>query len=218
MSRQIEIAPDEIYHIYNRGMHQHAIFHDKHDYARFLFLILFFQSPLSFENIGRHISAFMKQADFKVSAKIIADVVHQRNVELMAFVLMPNHFHVIVKEIRVNGISDYMHRIGTAFTNYVNIKYHHSGHIFQGSYRAVHISDNDQLLYTSAYVHKNARTLKSWSNKLTQYPWSSYQDFVEDNRWENLIKRDLILEQFTNAREYQQWVKENPAKELEHLD
>ena len=72
---------------------------------------------------------------------------------------MPNHFHLIVKEVKEGGISAYMQRVLNAYTKYYNAKHDTSGHLFQGPFRAIHIADNDQLLYVSAYIHLNCREI-----------------------------------------------------------
>lgn len=216
--RNIDITPDEHYHIYNRGMHKHQIFFDDRDYARFLFLILYLQSPVVFQNIGRPVTSFVKSSAFNIDEDTVIQVVDNRNVSLLSFAIMPNHFHLIVKSLAENSIANYMHRIGTAYTNYFNTKYRHSGHILQGKYKAVHIADNDQLLYTSAYVHKNPSELPGWRNKISDYRWSSYQDYTRDNRWGELLDKELVLEQFDNLGEYREWVSQTTAKELKEFE
>ncbi len=132
---------------------------------------------------------------------------------------MQNHFHLIVKEVEENGIARYMQRVLNSYTKYYNTKYNKSGHLFQGPYKAVHIKNNNQLLYLSAYIHRNPRELKEWQNKESSYPWSSYQDCINKNRFEGLFVPDIINEQFKNKDEYDKFVKTSGAKLLkEELD
>ena len=71
----------------------------------------------------------------------------------------------------------------------------------------------------STYIHKNPKEITGWKNKLEQYPWSSYQDYINENRWENLLATDIITGQFNNKKEYHDFVKTSTAKELvEELD
>ena len=151
--RNIIIAPDEHYHICNRGVNKQIIFHDTRDHFRFLFLILYFQSTITFDQIGRVVDAFV----LSPALDIRGEVVKKRTVELVAFCIMPNHFHLIIKELEENGITNYMQRVLTAYSKYYNTKYEKSGHVFQGPYRAVHITDDRQLLHASAYIHRNPR-------------------------------------------------------------
>lgn len=213
--RSIRIAPGEHYHICNRGMSRQVVFHNVADYGRFLFLILYLQSPVVFSNIGRHVRTLVQHSVLNIGAVEKAEVIKKRTVELVAFCLMPNHFHLIVKEVGDGGIALYMQRVLNSYTKYYNTKYQKSGHLFQGPYRAVHVETNEQLLYLSTYIHRNPRELVGWKNKEDQYIWSSYQDFIKDNRWDGLIQPSIINEQFKKKGDYQRFVESSTAKSLE---
>lgn len=217
--RNIKIAPGEYYHIFNRGMNKQLIFNNDVDRIRFLFLILYFQSPSILQNIGRPVKSYVKHSVFNTEEKTKHEIVKGRFVELVSFCLMPNHFHLIVKEVEENGIARYMQRVLNSYTKYINTKYKKSGHLFQGPYKAVHIENNNQLLYLSAYIHRNPRELKEWLNKENNYPWSSYQDSIGKNRFEELLVLDIINGQFKNKNEYGEFIKTSSAKLLkEELD
>ena len=211
--RKIKIAPGEYYHIYNRGMDKRKIFLDRSDYLRFLFCLLYFQSPKVFNNLGYYISQFKKYEKFNLSSEIMSKIISGRFVELTNFVLMPNHFHLTVLEVKEKGIAIYMQRVLNSYTKYFNTKYQRIGHLFQGPYQAVHVEDNTQLLHLSSYIHKNFKEIKESKKKWQDYFWSSYQDYVRENRWPNLLKVDIILDQFKNKREYGNFVKTSLAKE-----
>ncbi|MDO8551999.1 MAG: transposase [bacterium] len=210
--RNIEISIDECYHVYNRGAHKQITFHDTADYIRFLFLILFFQSPLVFDQISRAVHYFVKHRVFDIDAEDVSEVVQERYVELISFCLMPNHFHLILREVQENGIARYMQRVLNGYTKYYNAKYEVSGHLFQGPYKAVHVEDNDQLLYLSAYIHRNPIELPNLKGTEREYEWSSYQDYIGENRWGELLSTKLILEQFKTRGEYEEFVRTSPAK------
>ncbi len=152
---------------------------------------------------------------FDINKETQQKIVKAKFVELTSFCLMPNHFHLIMKEVEENGTARYMQRVLNSYTKYYNTKYHKSGHLFQGPYKAVHVSNNKQLLYLSTYVHRNPRELKEWKNKESDYPWSSYQDLISKNRFEELLVFDIINGQFENKDEYDEFVKTSPAKLLE---
>jgi putative transposase len=213
--RNIKISPGEHYHVFNRGMSKQLIFHDQNDRARFLFLILCFQSPMNFTNTNiNRISKFVQHRVLHIDKKTQDKIISDRYVELVSFCLMPNHFHLIVKEVEKNGIAQYMQRVLNAYTKYFNTKYQKSGHLFQGPYKAVHIEDNRQLLHVSAYIHRNPREIREWLKRESEYPWSSYQDFVKENRWNHLLETSIISEQFKNQKGYEKFVKTSPAKTL----
>jgi putative transposase len=156
---------------------------------------------------------------FNINKETEREIVNSRLVELTSFCLMPNHFHLIVKQVEENGIARYMQRVLNSYTKYYNTKYNKSGHLFQGPYRAIHVTSNNQLLYLSCYIHRNPRELKEWFKKENTYPWSSYQDCVNKNRFEQLLVIDIINGQFKNKKEYDEFVKTSPVKLLkEELD
>lgn len=132
--------------------------------------------------------------------------------ELVNFCLMPNHFHLILQESEENGISKYMEKVQKAYAKYFNAKYKKSGHLFQGPYQIVHIKNNEQLLHLSAYVHRNPRELKQWKNKEEKYLWSSYQDCAAENRWKKLLKPDIVLNQFSTPKEYEDFIETSGTK------
>ena len=118
---------------------------------------------------------------------------------------MPNHFHLILQEVKEGGISQYMQRVLNAYTKYYNKKYEISGHLFQGPYKSVHIKDDPQLLYLSAYIHNNVRELKSWKN--------FDSDFGKDLAKEI---REFYLVDFENWKDHDEY-KKNFEKLVESL-
>lgn len=212
------IAPGEYYHIFNRGAHKQGVFKDKRDWQRFLFGVLYLQSSVSFKNISRITKDFSTEDGFPVRDEDIEKILKQRSVELVAFCLMSNHFHLLVREVEEGGISQYMQRVSEGYTKYFNTKYLTSGHVFQGRYKSVHVKDDEQLLYLSAYIHRNPREIPQWKGKEAEYPWSSLQDFVSANRWGGLIMPDIIVGQFDTTRNsnYADFVKTSTAKLLEN--
>jgi putative transposase len=211
--RTVNIASGEYYHILNRGNNKQVIFLDDYDWSRFLFLILYFQSPVVLDHVSRQAFNFVKNKNFNISEQDQTEIVKKRLVELVNFALMPNHFHLTVRQVKENGIAQYMQRVLCAYTKYFNTKYKKSGHLFQGPYKAVHVENNNQLLYLSAYIHRNPREIKKWKNKEQDYPWSSYQDYVKENRWGQLIQQDIILEQFCDKKDYEKFLQTSTAKD-----
>lgn len=210
--RKIKIIPGEYYHVFNRGNNKQNIFREKKDWCRLLFLILYFQSPTVFYNIGRYVSYFVRYLVFNISKENLDKILNNKTIELINFVLMPNHFHMILKEKQNNGISKYMQRVQEAYSKYFNTKYGTHGHLFQGTFKIVHIKNNEQLLHLSAYIHRNPREIKEWKNKELQYYWSSFQDYVSKNRWEKLLEQKIILEQFSGPKEYKNFVETSGIK------
>lgn len=210
--RALAIQENHYYHVYNRGNAKQVLFRDNADYTRFLYSILYLQSPVSLPQVNRRTSAFKKFGTFKVSDADLKEIISSRFVNLCAFCIMPNHFHLIVQSITDDGLARYMHKLSSAYANYFNKRYDNSGHVFQGSYKVKLINSDRQLIYTSAYIHKNPHDLSNWKGGESRYPWSSFQDYLQ-NRWGELICTDVIKNTFNSGDEYQAYVNESGAKE-----
>ena len=216
MARIHKSAPGEYMHIFNRGNNKQSIFTNEHDRRRFLFGVLFFQAPVEISNISRFIAAVQPSGlHIGLHIHIADEVIKKRTVEVVSFTLMDNHFHLIVHELKKDGIPLYLSRIQNSYTQYVNTKYERTGHLFQGPYKSIRVASDEQLLYLSAYIHRNSRELKGWKGREHIYPWSSYQDYIGENRWGKLLVPDIVLDHFENKKEYRETVEESGAKEME---
>ncbi|KKQ78222.1 MAG: hypothetical protein A3A96_00860 [Candidatus Zambryskibacteria bacterium RIFCSPLOWO2_01_FULL_39_39] len=206
-------ATNEHYHVFGRGAKKEKIFIDDKDRARFIFLITHFQSPTKIYNISWYTESFIKNGSFSTKKDKVAEILKKRSVKLVAFVLMSNHFHLLIQNMEDAVLSVYMHRILTAYGKYFNAKYNKKGHVFEGPFKAVHTKNNTQLLHLSAYIHKNPKELSDWKDTYDKYPYSSYQDYIGSNRWGNFLSPEIILKQFTDQSKYKDFVTESLAKE-----
>jgi len=215
--RKSAFVEDEYYHIYNRGVDKRTLFLKDADRVRFMALILLCQGANAFPQIGRLVPdvkhlMFDKEPNAGLKEKIIQDILDSRLVELVAFVLMQNHFHCILRELKEGGISKYMQRVGNAYAKYFNICYGRSGHLFENKFNSIHIDTNEYLNYLSAYIHLNIREVSRWSGREDQYPWSSFRDYTGQNRFRDLLKQDIILGQCNSKNEYKRFVTESAIK------
>ena len=210
-------APGEYLHVFNRGMQKQPIFETDQDRLRFLFLLLTFQGEAVIKNISREIRQNVQSSTLHILGELKSEILKKRMVELVVFCLAPNHFHTIIRELVDNGISKYMQRVLTAYTKYFNTRHEKSGHLFQGPYKSVHISEDRQLMHTSAYIHKHPCEIKGWMGKEHLYPWSSYQDCIGENRFEELLVTDIITDRYVKDKgvsSYKKFVSSSPAKEI----
>lgn len=210
--RNVPVISDTFYHVYNRGNLRQELFRDRSDYVRFVFLILYLQSTLSLTQTNRSVSNYIKKGSFGVSKGDLAEILEQRFVEVHNFCIMPNHFHMTIKNLTDDGLSRYMHKIANAYGKYFNTKYDQSGHVFQGTYKTIIIETDNQLDYLSAYVHRNPHELSKWKDNAFDYPWSSYQDY-DNNRWGSLLCVDQIKNRHKSFADYRKFVEESGAKE-----
>ncbi len=138
---RIVVTPktNEIYHVFKRGVDKRDIFLDKFDYIRFYQTLDLFNSV---EPVVNYSQAKHSQ-------------IENRLVEIQAYSLLPNHYHLLVKQLVDGGISEFMKRVGGGYTNYFNEKNKRSGSLFQGVFKRVHIETDEQYNYLFAYVNEN---------------------------------------------------------------
>lgn len=211
-------APEEYYHVFNRGIQKQPIFNIQGDYIRFLFLILTFQGEFIVKNVSREIEQSVQSRALHINLDLEKEILENRMVELVAFCLVPNHFHLIVRELVEDGLSSYIHRVLTAYAKYFNLRHDKSGYLFQGNFKDVHIKDDRQLMHTSAYIHKHPSEI-SWRGREYLYPWSSYQDCISGNRFGQLLVTNILTERYKDEPKmtYREFVSTSPAKELDRI-
>lgn len=212
--RNIKFMPNKYYHLCGRGADYQKIFCDDEDFAKFMFLLLHFQSPTPINNTGYYTRSFLKTGSFRVGDKKMQEIMETRYLEVSSFVLTPNYFHILIKNLEEGVVSVYMHRVLTSYSKYFNAKYKRAGRVFDGPFEASLVKNKEQLLNTSAYIHKN---LIEFDNEAVvdyeKYRWSSCGDFINTNRWGDLLSTDIIFKQFKNNSQYKNFLSTSKAKE-----
>jgi putative transposase len=160
-----------VYHVYNRGVEKRDIFLDAHDYAVFLYYLKTYLLPPDLapdDRTPRGLRIRLQKLEL------------HRRIQLLAFCLMPNHFHLMLRQHDERAMSELMRRISNGYVEYFNRKYQRVGALFQGSYRAVLMSDEAQTVILSRYIHRNpVELLSSLELKnLADYPFSSYSYYL----------------------------------------
>ncbi len=213
-SKRPKLETGEIYHIVIRGVEGIKIFKDINDYYRGVFSLYEFNNS--------NLVTIQKRREARKSFKkkirrdtIPTDFIDDRMpmVEILVFCFMPNHIHLLIKQIKDRGISHFMRKIGVGYAGYFNTKYKHSGHVFQGRFKVIHIKKYEQLKSVFNYIHTNPLSLigKKWKEGkiknfrkaikfLENYKWSSYQDYIGKKNFPSVSKRDFLLE-FLGAEE-----------------
>jgi len=214
--RREKSGEGEYYHVYNRGVDKRRIFNGLRDYQRLLLSMFLFCSEASFPNLARFHS-FVQHSMLRSAVKEIEQITQHepKLTTIVCFCFMPNHFHFLLKEEVAGGISKYMQRLGNSYTKYFNTKVERRGHLFGSSFHSIHVDRNEYLLYLSRYIHRNPEGLSLKTRALIDYQWSSYQDFVKENRWGKMINPSIILDQFANPKEYQQYVESEIDEEID---
>ncbi|MFZ2167358.1 MAG: transposase [Minisyncoccia bacterium] len=211
MARNFTFAPGEFYHIYNRGTEKRNIFLSRSDRDRFLALLY-----LANQN---------DPADLKLQGSTLSEITERTGtplVEIVAYCLMPNHFHLLIREAEEGGISKFMQKITTGYTMYFNKKNERNGSLFQGRFKATHVADDRYLRYLISYIHLNPIKLiePKWketgiSDKiraekyLETYPESSYLDYLGKQRPESkILTREALPEYFASSTDFKTFVTE----------
>ena len=198
--RKVPLCDEEYFHVYSRGNSKQKIFKDDEDYEHFIKLLYVSNtfSKYKFRNdvIDKDIDVF----DYDRVEPIVS---------IGAWTLMPNHFHIYIitsknsdwwDQVERNRISEFMRKVLTAYTLYFNKKYERTGGLFEGKFKSVHVSSDNQARYLFSYIHLNCIKLiqKNWKEEgikdikkalefLQTYKWSSYLDHKGIKRSENKI-------------------------------
>ena len=193
--RKNEFANGEFYHVYNRGVDKRNVYIDAFDVGRFLDGVVEFNTVNPIGSLYEN--SFRQRDDLSREPK-------DRLVNVIAYCLNPNHFHFILEQREDGGISEFMKRLG-GYSWYFNNKYKRNGSLFQGRFKAKHIDSNEYLLHVSAYVNLNHRvhklggpTPKSVGSR------SSWPEYI-GNENEDICEKQVILEQFRNVGEYEEF-------------
>lgn len=184
------------YHVYNRGVEKRKIFLDDQDYRVFIHLLKYYLSPNPQDNQNKHpITEVTNIA--QIRPRPLANL--GENLELIGFCLMPNHFHLLIKQFSKDGLTQLMRRLLTTYSMYFNKRYKRVGYLFQGRYKAVLITDDRILLHISRYIHLNPKELTAMTRTdLVNYPYSSYSYYL-DLKHADWIKPLIILKFFDNT-------------------
>ena len=187
--------PQHFYHIINRGAYKNKIFIDKQDYEAFLEILEYYLAYPRSKFFG-----YTKLVDKPYKN---VKVTNLTTIHLVAYCLMPNHFHFIFKQLPEatlkTNISNLMRRLMIAYAMYFQNRHKHEGAIFQGRYKNVEVDTNEQLLYLSKYIHKNPEKLV---NKLEKYPYSSYQAYINHVLLPDYLHSEYVLKLQDNYKKY----------------
>lgn len=179
----------EIFHAYNRGVGKIDIFLDDQDRSVFMNRLYENLFPDKYKNEQK----LIKEPKYK------RKLLPPNSFELICYCLMPNHFHLVIKQLNNIPISQLISKVCTGYSMYFNKKHERVGSLFQDVFKAVHVENNSQLLWLSLYVHENPIKAGLIQN-LDKYKWSSYLSYKGMEK--GICKPDIILNQYTNREKY----------------
>jgi len=212
--RKEKITNDGVYHVILRALDNNLIFKDVNDYYRGIFSIYELNNfnPVTIQARRKSRIAFKKslkkdRARGSIQFKEIDK--RDRLVDVLAFCFMPNHIHLLLKQITDDGISKFMQKVGGGYGMYFNKKYKRKGHVFQDTFKSIYIKDDRQFIVVASYIFTNPVALieSGWKEKgirkhsvkmvvdfLEEYKWSSYLDCIGIQNFPSVIQKDFLME------------------------
>lgn len=205
MSRANVFSIGEWYHCYNRGVDKRKIFLERNDYERFLALLYFANSPeavhLEHKGRGRTSPSWLDETQLTERQDTLVDI--------GAYCLMSNHFHLVLRERTEGGITTFMRKVGTGYTMYFNKRNERTGPLLGGKFRARHVSDEQYLKRVINYVHANPveitepewkegiiRNEAKTKDFLRKYNYSSLPAYTENSCLDPIPNKELVLDLF----------------------
>lgn len=184
-------SEDGHYHIYNRGVAKNIVFEDKQDYLVFMSYLKDYLSaprPLTEEEI-------------MMGSRPPSRKNYYQQIGLLSFVLMPNHFHLLLKQKQFRTVEYFMRSLLTRYVKYFNRRYERVGHLFQDVYKAVLIEHDEYLWWLTRYIHRNPKEILAKGQDLLDYPYSSYSTYLGNKNFAWVSAGD-ILAQIKNYKSF----------------
>lgn len=178
---------DSIYHVFNKGTEGRSIFSDEKDYKFFQIYLFIYLQPIE--------EILKKYPD-------VPPRLHKKNlskeVALLGYCLMPNHFHLLLKQKTRDGISKLMKQLTNAYTLFFNQKNKRSGSLFQGRFKAVELNQ-DNLKHLLCFIHLEPG--------VNNYPWSSYADYLKQES-DLPCSKEEVLSLFPSLEDFEKFHKD----------
>lgn len=176
---------DGYYHVYNRGVESRTVFLDDNDYRMFLYFLKYYLEEPQPDDI--------KQLKRSLRTKV----------SLLCYCLMPNHYHLLLKQFTRDGMTRLIRAVSTNYACYFNSRYQRVGSLFQGIYKAALVDSDPYILHVSRYIHLNPSELNrvgTWegSDPLYNYPYSSYAYYL-GNKHATWLNTDILIAYFHSA-------------------
>lgn len=201
--RTTPLITDQIYHVLNRGISFQPTFKFKKDFDRAIEVARYYQN----KNTPIRYSKFMLSS-LDERKEVLTDLLKKKDflVEIIAYCLMPNHFHLILKQLEENSISKFMSRFTDSYTRYFNVRNNRQGPLFQGRFKAIRVETDNQLFHLTRYIHLNPYSsfVVKTIPELLSYQYSSFWEYLSDSPL--ICSKKIVLNQFKNIEAYRKFV------------
>ena len=202
---------EEVYHILTRSIAGFKIFNSDDDFFRMKEVLRFYQAekqPASFSHLNRlsieKAHVFRNKPTDKPDGNLI---------EIIAYCLMPTHIHLVLRQLKDNGISKFMSNILNSYSRYFNLKHNRKGPLWEGRFKKIMVENDDQLLHLTRYIHLNPVTAYL-VNRPEDWFASSYHEYIMSVVQENrLCNCTYTLD--TNPTSYKRFVEDNISYQRE---
>lgn len=169
--RKIFFASNNFYHIFTKSIAGYKVFYSDEDYRRMI-------QTLDFYTFEKPICKLSDYLENKEKNKIIEEKIQNKIIKIIAYVLMPTHFHLILMPLRDNIVSQYMNTTLKSYSKYFNFKYKRKGPLWESRFKAVLVTANEQLIHLTRYIHLNPVTAYL-VNKPEEWQYSSYHEYIK---------------------------------------
>lgn len=193
--RKTPLINGEIYHIISRGINSQPIFLDPQSYHRAIKSMLYYQNPYNI------------RFSHLIRLKNNLNLIKEPYINILCYCFMPNHLHLLVKQIKNNGISTFMRNFLNSYGKYTNIKHKRTGPLFEGRFKAIRIETDNQLIHVSRYIHLNPYSSYIIKSKaeILDYPYSSIKSYLNIKSETNLNTVE-ILSHFSIKQTYKNFL------------
>lgn len=220
----------ELYHVLSRGVDKRKIFLNDKDRFRFVHNLFEFNNQDNVLNntyfFGNAGTIDVRRRYNKKKRKLLVDV--------HAFCLMDNHYHLLISSKIENGIPKFMKKINMGYSKYFNIKYDRSGALFEGRHKKILIREEAHFIHLPYYIHLNPLDYiaSEWRNRkikdfkksidfINSYRWSSHLDYTGKNNFPSVTQRNFLLGFFGGDKKYlnsiEQWIKDMNINSMEKI-
>jgi putative transposase len=178
-----EYRSDSFYHIYNRGVNKGDIFLSKFDYQSFLSFLKIYLSPKNTKELQQSLEIAVGWQEKDKIIRLLRLNNFSQEISLLAYCLMPNHFHLLIKQSTSIAIQSFIRSLLSKYSMYFNFIHKRTGPLFEGRYKAVLVKSEEQLVHLSRYIHLNPKEKSStWKySSLPNYLGQINQIWVKSN-------------------------------------
>src|SRR3989338_10386976 len=213
MATRLPCVTGEWYHCYNRGVDKRIVFRNTWDYERFLALL--------YTSNGSETDTMSSR--FKLDLPSILAEKDDRGdplVDIAVYCLIPNHAHIVLKQLVDGGIAKFMQKVFTAYTMYFNSRSARTGALFAGTYKAKHIDSDRYLKCVVPYVLLNpiellqpkwkegVRDLVAAKKQLLEYQFSNAASFADEESVATKITGTAIRDYYDKLPTFRQMLQD----------